>query len=128
MVLVPPPTQHTMIAYYWSLDDTVVREIVYKRLTKSRKDLDDVADATGYPLKVRGAPHRGAHHAVPLPSPHTPASPAQRVTRQFDNLRRIYTAAEDAQWLCNLQSESLSGPKQRTAGITPPPPPPQSCI
>jgi len=71
MVLVPPPTQHTMIAYYWSLDDTVVREIVYKRLTKSRKDLDDVADATGYPLKVRGALHRGAHHAVPLPSPHT---------------------------------------------------------
>lgn len=77
MVLIPRYIQDIMIAYYWSLDNSVVREIVYKRLTKSRKDLDDVADVTGYPLK--------------------------RVTRQFDNLRRIYTVAEDIQLQCNLQ-------------------------
>ena len=81
MVLIPPHLQNIMIGYYWGLDDSIVREIVYKRLSKSRKDLDDVADATGFPLK--------------------------RVTRQFDNLRRIYTFAEDIQWQCNVQGTTL---------------------
>lgn len=70
--------QKFIVQKYWGLNDSVVREIVYKRLNKSRKDLDDVSDSTGLNLKS--------------------------VTRQFDNLKRIYTFIEDNQWQCNMLS------------------------
>lgn len=69
--------QAFVIEKYWSLDDVVVREVVVgsKRLTRSRKDLDDVSESTGISLRS--------------------------VTRQFDNLKRLYTAVEDND-KCNL--------------------------
>ena len=72
MIQIPLNVQKFIIQSYWGLNDSVVREIVYKRLNKSRKDLDDVSDTTGLNLKS--------------------------VTRQFDNLKRIYTFIEDNQW------------------------------
>lgn len=47
-----------------------MREILNKRLTKTRKDLEDASESTGLNLR--------------------------RVTRQFDNIRRIYSEFEDA--------------------------------
>lgn len=76
MIQIPLNVQKFIIQSYWGLNDSVVREIVYKRLNKSRKDLDDVSDTTGLNLKS--------------------------VTRQFDNLKRIYTFIEDNQWQCNI--------------------------
>ena len=76
MIQIPLNVQNFIIQRYWGLNDSVVREIVYKRLNKSRKDLDDVSDTTGLNLKS--------------------------VTRQFDNLKRIYTFIEDNQWQCNI--------------------------
>ena len=69
--------QSFVIERYWALDDVVVREVVVgsKRLTRSRKDLDDVSESTGISLRS--------------------------VTRQFDNLKRLYTAVEDNE-RCNL--------------------------
>ena len=69
--------QAFVIEKYWSLDDTVVKELIVgsKRLSRSRKDLDDVAESTGIPLRS--------------------------VTRQFDNLKRCYTQIEDLED-CNL--------------------------
>jgi hypothetical protein len=62
--------QPIVIEKYWSLDDIFVREVLNKRLTKSRKDLEDACDSTGLNLR--------------------------RVTRQFDNIKHICTAFEDA--------------------------------
>lgn len=76
MIQIPATVQHFIVQKYWGLNDSVVREIVYKRLNKSRKDLDDVSDLTGLNLKC--------------------------VTRQFDNLKRIYTFIEDNQWQFNI--------------------------
>ena len=76
MIQIPPDVQEFIVKNYWGLNDSVVKEIVYKRLNKSRKDLDDVSDLTGLDLKC--------------------------VTRQFDNLKRIYTFIEDNQWQCNI--------------------------
>jgi hypothetical protein len=78
MIQIPSNVQKFIVQKYWGLNDSVVREIVYKRLNKSRKDLDDVSDCTGLNLKS--------------------------VTRQFDNLKRIYTFIEDNQWQCNILS------------------------
>ena len=58
------------IEKYWALDDIFVRELLNKRLTKSRKDLEDVSETTALNLR--------------------------RVTRQFDNIKRIYSAFEDS--------------------------------
>lgn len=70
-------TQSFVIEKYWSLDDVVVREVIVgsKRLTRSRKDLDDVSEYTGISLRS--------------------------VTRQFDNIKRLYTQVEDLEE-CNL--------------------------
>ena len=76
IIQIPPHVQKFIVQKYWRLDDAVVREIIYKRLNKSRKDLDDVSDTTGLNLKS--------------------------VTRQFDNLKRVYTLLEDNQWQCNI--------------------------
>lgn len=55
---------------YYELDDEVVRELIGKKLTsKHRKDLDEVAEKTGIPLKS--------------------------CRRQFDNVKRVYKTVED---------------------------------
>eukprot|EP01036_Dinobryon_divergens_P023233 gene23233-31559_t len=69
--------QSIVVEKYWSLDDKFVREILFnKRLNKSRKELEDIAEATSLNLR--------------------------RVTRQYDNVKRILNAFEEActsQWM-----------------------------
>lgn len=55
---------------YYEFDDCVIREILGKKLTsKSRKDLDEVAEKTGITLKS--------------------------CRRQYDNVKRVFKAVED---------------------------------
>lgn len=80
-LMIPIPEVNIMwiVERYYSLDDSVVREMLGKRFAKNRKDLDDISELTHLPLV--------------------------RVTRQFDNLRRIYSALEDTrQFQCNFLS------------------------
>lgn len=88
LLQIPEDIQAFIVEKYWALDDVVVREVIVKRLTKSRKDLDDVSEATGLNLR--------------------------RITRQFENIRRIYIGIEeDQKFECNLveycHSFGLSG-------------------
>jgi hypothetical protein len=70
LVAFPRDKLPLLVERYYALDDVVVREIVGKqRLTKSRKDLDEIATASGVHLKS--------------------------VTRQFDTLKRVYLATEE---------------------------------
>ncbi|CAD7081880.1 unnamed protein product [Hermetia illucens] len=65
-----PQTRSLLIEKYYSLDDSVAREILGKKLTsRYRKDLDEVADKTGARLKS--------------------------CRRQFDNVKRIFKAVEE---------------------------------
>lgn len=64
-----------IIEQYYSLEDAVVREMLGKRVIRSRKDLEDISDSLDIPLRS--------------------------VTRQYDNLKRIQWAYEDKD---NLQS------------------------
>jgi len=66
---IPSDLQSTLVDTYWTLDDNFVRELLNKRLNKSRKDLEDIADCTYMNLR--------------------------RVTRQYDNIKRIYNAFEE---------------------------------
>ncbi len=70
LCIVTSDLQITLIDKYWSLDDLFVREFLNKKLTKSRKDLEDISETTGLNLR--------------------------RVTRQFDNIKRVYTTFEDS--------------------------------
>jgi hypothetical protein len=73
--------QRQIVTYYWTLDDIFVKEIlVTKKPVKSRKDLDDIAESTGLNLR--------------------------RVTRQFENLKRLFVAIEESKssWQCNIVS------------------------
>jgi hypothetical protein len=73
--------QRQFVTYYWSLDDIFVKEILLtKKVIKSRKDLDDIAEATNLNLR--------------------------RVTRQFENVKRLFTAVEESKssWQCNVVS------------------------
>jgi len=92
LLQIPEDVQSFVVDKYWALDDIVVREVIVKRLTKSRKDLDDVSESTGLNLR--------------------------RVTRQFENIRRIYMGIEeDQKFECNLveycHSFGLSGLQAR---------------
>lgn len=70
LIVFPRDRFPLLVDRYYALDDAVAREIICKqRLTKTRKDLDEIATATGSHLKS--------------------------VTRQFDNLKRIFIATED---------------------------------
>ena len=70
LIVFPRDRFPLLIDRYYALDDAVAKEIICKqRLTKTRKDLDEIATATGSHLKS--------------------------VTRQFDNLKRIFIATED---------------------------------
>ncbi|CAM9808393.1 unnamed protein product [Ascophyllum nodosum] len=76
-VQIDDPTQGWMVTRYHELDDAVVREILGKKVTsKTRKDLDDVSDLTGVPL-------RSCH-------------------RQYDNIRRLLSNLEDSSALPHM--------------------------
>ncbi len=45
LCMVTADKQRLLIERYWSLDDIFVREMLYKKLTKSRRDLEDVSEA-----------------------------------------------------------------------------------
>jgi hypothetical protein len=70
LCIVPHELQSWIIEKYWSLDDFFVREILNKRLVKSRKDLEDIAEGTNLNLR--------------------------RITRQLDNIKRIFSTFEDS--------------------------------
>ena len=58
-----------IIDHYWHVDNLFIRDVLNKKLQRSRKDLEDVSELTG--LNFRS------------------------ITRQFDNIKRIYNAYED---------------------------------
>ncbi|XP_063704464.1 acidic fibroblast growth factor intracellular-binding protein [Culicoides brevitarsis] len=65
-----PHSRSLLIEKYYSLDDSVSRELLGKKLSsKHRKDLDEVSERTGVRLKS--------------------------CRRQFDNFKRIYKAVEE---------------------------------
>jgi hypothetical protein len=66
------------IEKYYELSDIVVRELLNKRFSKNRKDLDDISDGCRVPVI--------------------------NVRRQFDNLKHIYSFLEFKQFQCNLLS------------------------
>lgn len=71
LVMLPRERIPGCIEKYYTLDDVVMREILSKqRLAKSRKDLEDMSQSTGVRL--------------------------QSVTRQFDNLKRIFAMTEES--------------------------------
>ncbi|XP_066257767.1 acidic fibroblast growth factor intracellular-binding protein isoform X1 [Euwallacea similis] len=67
---IEPETRLLLIEKYYEFDDDVVRELLGKKLSsKNRKDLDEVSDKTGKPLKS--------------------------CRRQFDNIKRVYKTVEE---------------------------------
>ncbi|CAH1104006.1 unnamed protein product [Psylliodes chrysocephalus] len=67
---IDPQTRLFLIEKYYEFDDEVIREVLGKKLSsKNRKDLDEVAEKTGKPLKS--------------------------CRRQFDNVKRIFKAVEE---------------------------------
>lgn len=67
---IEPHTRQLLIEKYYEFDDDVVRELLGKKLSsKNRRDLDEVSEKTGKPLKS--------------------------CRRQFDNIKRVYKAVEE---------------------------------
>ncbi|ENN72315.1 hypothetical protein YQE_11058, partial [Dendroctonus ponderosae] len=67
---IEPRTRQMLIEKYYEFDDDVVRELLGKKLSsKNRKDLDEVSEKTGKPLKS--------------------------CRRQFDNIKRVYKMVEE---------------------------------
>ncbi|KAK9891719.1 hypothetical protein WA026_016515 [Henosepilachna vigintioctopunctata] len=67
---IEPQTRQILIEKYYDFDDAVIRELLGKKLSsKHRKDLDEVAEKTGVPLKS--------------------------CRRQFDNVKRIFKITEE---------------------------------
>ncbi|KAL3278263.1 hypothetical protein HHI36_013600 [Cryptolaemus montrouzieri] len=67
---IEPLTRQLLIEKYYDFDDAVIRELLGKKLSsKHRKDLDEVAERTGVPLKS--------------------------CRRQFDNVKRIFKMVEE---------------------------------
>ena len=76
---IPPHVVGWILEKYYSFDDRVVREILVKRFSKNRKDLDDISDQCNVSLVS--------------------------VTRQYENLKRMYAYVEDSkQFQCNILS------------------------
>ncbi|XP_062503003.1 acidic fibroblast growth factor intracellular-binding protein-like isoform X2 [Corticium candelabrum] len=68
----PPNFQQELIQIYYSFDEAVVRELLGKKFSsRQRKDLDDIEEKSGVPLRS--------------------------CRRQFDNMKRIYKAVEDVE-------------------------------
>jgi len=77
-------TQNLLVERYYNLDNSVVREILGKKLSsRLRKDLDEVAEKTGVSLRS--------------------------CRRQFDNIKRVHRAVEEVpgQFLHNIQGQFL---------------------
>ncbi|KAJ8984025.1 hypothetical protein NQ317_012249 [Molorchus minor] len=67
---IDPHTRLLLIEKYYEFDDEVIRELLGKKLSsKNRKDLDEVAEKTGKPLKS--------------------------CRRQFDNVKRVFKTVEE---------------------------------
>ncbi|KAJ8926303.1 hypothetical protein NQ314_021343 [Rhamnusium bicolor] len=67
---IDPQTRLLLIEKYYEFDDEVIRELLGKKLSsKNRKDLDEVAEKTGKPLKS--------------------------CRRQFDNVKRVFKVVEE---------------------------------
>ncbi|KAG5870201.1 hypothetical protein JTB14_013895 [Gonioctena quinquepunctata] len=67
---IDPQTRLLLIEKYYEFDDEVIREVLGKKLSsKNRKDLDEVAEKTGKPLKS--------------------------CRRQFDNVKKIFKTVEE---------------------------------
>lgn len=76
MIRIPDHIIQWVICQYYTLDSQVARTLLGKRLFKNRRELEDMAD----------------HCNIPLIS----------VTRQFENLHRIYLTLEDLQFQTNF--------------------------
>ncbi|KAG8236301.1 hypothetical protein J437_LFUL016448 [Ladona fulva] len=79
-----PETQHYLIERYYEFDDSVIRELLGKKLSsRHRKDLDEVSEKTKILLRS--------------------------CRRQFDNVKRIFKAVEEMQGsvVHNIQSNFL---------------------
>ncbi|XP_006810822.2 acidic fibroblast growth factor intracellular-binding protein B-like [Neolamprologus brichardi] len=67
---IPPHRQIMLIERYYAFDDTFVREVLGKKLSKgTKKDLDDISAKTGVTLKS--------------------------CRRQFDNFKRVFKVVEE---------------------------------
>jgi hypothetical protein len=69
LVHIPTEIQSFAIEKYWSLDDTIIKEVIIRKSTKTRKDLDDITEATGFNIR--------------------------RVTRQVNNIQRAFLSIEE---------------------------------
>lgn len=76
MLQLSPESQAYIIQKYYEIEDFVGREVIGKRIPKNRKEIDDIVENTGVSL--------------------------HRVTRQVENIRRVYAAVEEAQHQINL--------------------------
>lgn len=79
-----PTTQRILIEKYYDFDDSVIREILGKKLSgRNRKDLDDVSEKTLVSIKS--------------------------CRRQFDNVKRVYKTVEDmtGNLIQNIQTNFL---------------------
>lgn len=79
-----PTTQRILIEKYYGIEDSVIREILGKKLSaRNRKELDDVSEKTGINIKS--------------------------CRRQFDNIKRVYKIIEDipGNLVQNIQSHFL---------------------
>ncbi|KJE93598.1 fibroblast growth factor intracellular binding protein [Capsaspora owczarzaki ATCC 30864] len=88
IVPLAPSLQQTLLDRYYSFDDAVVRELLGKKLSaRVRKDLDDVSEKADVSL--------------------------QNCRRQFDNIKRISRAVEDADGGLeeNIQANFLLSPE-----------------
>lgn len=66
---IPVEMQKWAIDQYWSLNDSLVREVLNKRFVKSRKDLEEISETTYLNLRS--------------------------ITRQLENIKRVYGSFED---------------------------------
>ena len=79
MLSIPPHVVSWILEKYYSFDDRVIREILVKRFSKNRKDLDDISVQCNVSLVS--------------------------VTRQYENLKRMYASLDETkQFQCNIQS------------------------
>ena len=78
LVSVSADQQSFLIEKYWSLDESFSREVLNKRLSRNRKDLEDASENTG--LRLRS------------------------VMRQYDNIKRMYSAYDESS---NLESNNM---------------------
>mmetsp|Transcript_14905 Transcript_14905/g.22423 ORF Transcript_14905/g.22423 Transcript_14905/m.22423 type:complete len:453 (+) Transcript_14905:20-1378(+) len=77
IIQIPDTTIRWIIEKYYCLDDRAVREMLGKRFSKNRKDLDEIAESFHLPIAS--------------------------VTRQYENIKRIYSAIEESrQFQCNI--------------------------